>query len=217
MNSGMWYPRTCLWTVLPLLISCSHRAPRVAAADSGVSLDTFVEPPSPLDAADAPVAVDLASTRDEGDAEEIPTTEDATTCQPLAYSGGTSLLSGKIYAYCPVDPALPECKSSDVGATVYRDEACALATHQAHSDCSSPWQRAINQEYVIIIDPFGGCVWPITVDSVLDCGDHVSIAYSVTRPCGTCDGMIPSAVVIPIPNDPKPVRATATLAREECR
>jgi len=138
--------------VLPLLISCSHRAPRVAAADSGVSLDTFVEPPSPLDAADARSRFDLASTRDEGDAEEIPTTEDATTCQPLAYSGGTVLALRQNLRLLPGGSGLPECKSSDVGATVYRDEACALATHQAHSDCSSPWQRAINQEYVIIID-----------------------------------------------------------------
>jgi hypothetical protein len=113
-----------------------------------------------------------------------------------------------------VDPALPECASSDVGATVYRDEACALATLKAHPDCM-PWSRALDSEYVFLTDPFGGCGWPITLDSVLDCGDYVDIKYTVTEPCGTCDGSYPSKVMLII-EDPKPVRATAALVREEC-
>jgi hypothetical protein len=117
--------------------------------------------------------------------------------------------------FCPVDPALPECASSDVGAIVYRDEKCALATFKAHPECS-PIQRDLTTEYVILRDPFGGCDWPITIDSVRDCGDHVAIAYSVTEPCATCDAVHPSSVILTIPNDPRPVRATATFVREKC-
>jgi hypothetical protein len=114
-----------------------------------------------------------------------------------------------------VDPALPECASSDVGATVYRDEACALATLAAHSDCT-PWSRPLGAEYVFLTDPFGGCGWPISLDSVRDCGDHVDINYTVTKPCETCDGSHPSSVMLIIRDDPKPVRATAALVAEEC-
>ena len=77
-------------------------------------------------------------------------------------------------------------------------------------------QRDLSVEYVIVKDPFHGCEWPITIDSVLDCGDHVDIDYSVTWPCLTCDGDVPSSVLLMLPNDPKPVRATAVLVHEQC-
>jgi hypothetical protein len=143
---------------------------------------------------------------------DTPSGQDVTACQPLAYSH-FSPWTGP--SYCPVDPSLPECASSDRGAMVYRDEACALATLEAHSDCG-PWQRPLDSEFVFLKDPFGGCNWPITIDSVLDCGDHVDINYSVTEPCQTCDGIAPSSVMLIIRDDPKPVLATAALVRERC-
>jgi hypothetical protein len=145
-------------------------------------------------------------------------TQDALSCQPLAYSGGRTQVAGP--SYCPVDPSLPECKSDDVGATVYRDEACALATSLAHPDCAG-WQRDMDTEVVILRESFsGGCnVWRMSVDSVLDCGDHVSVAYTAYRPCwsaGACGDGTPSARAILIRNDAKPVWATGTSWWELC-
>jgi len=146
-----------------------------------------------------------------GDADagpDVSGSPDGPGCQPLAYSGGDSSFNGS--RYCPVDPSLPECKSDDQGAVVYRDEACATATRKAHPDCDG-WQKDSRSEVVILTDPFEGCDWPISVDSVFDCGDHVSVAYSVVEPCGTCDGIAPLSIAISLPNDAKPVRATPTL------
>jgi hypothetical protein len=171
-----------------------------------------------LPATDAGVAMDLgrATASEAGGAAEVAdasSSQESGACQPLAYShlgpatGATS--------YCPVDPKLPECASADVGALVYRDEVCGLATLAAHPQCS-PWSREVHSEYVFLSDPFGGCGWPITVNSVLDCGDHVEIDYAVTMPCNTCDGVVPSTVMLIIRNDPKPVLATAKLVPEKC-
>jgi hypothetical protein len=237
--------RTLSSLALLFLISCSKGSGKVTRIDSGPRGDGPVDRQGPISGPDTPLAdvagpdssmtwdspfvIEAGRAGDTNDdapapvdtplpwdlADAVPDGEDATACSPLAYSGGTPLLSGKLYGYCPVDPTLSECKSSDVGATVYRDEICATATWRAHSDCGS-WQRSFSEEVVVLRDRFGGCGWPITVNSVMDCGDHVSIAYSVTRPCATCDGSIPSAVVISLPNDPKPVHATATLVAENC-
>jgi hypothetical protein len=157
-------------------------------------------------------AADTASVGDATTAVDNPPAQEIAACQLLPYSHFGSVTN---VARCPVDPALPECASSDVGSTVYRDEACALATLKAHPDCT-PWSRALDSEYVFLTDPFGGCGWPITLDSVLDCGDHVDIKYTVTEPCQTCDAVHPSSVMLIIRNDPKPVRATAALVRQEC-
>jgi hypothetical protein len=168
------------------------------------AMDAGIEPDlGPLDAAstgDAAIEVDVSSR------------PDVSSCQPLAYSHFGPLISP---TYCPVDRALPECASADVGATVYRDEACALATLKAHSDCT-PWSRPLGSEFVFLRDPFGGCNWSITLDSVLDCWDHVDINYSVTEPCATCDGTSPSSVMLIIPDSPRPVRATGTRVRQTC-
>jgi hypothetical protein len=144
---------------------------------------------------------------------EVSSGQESGACQPVAYSNLGPAVGAT--SYCPVDPKLRECASSDVGAVVYRDEVCALATMAAHPQCS-PWSREVHSEYVFLSDPFGGCGWPITVNSVLDCGDRVQIDYAVTLPCNSCDGSIPSTVMLILPNDPKPVRATATLVREQC-
>jgi hypothetical protein len=168
------------------------------ATDAGIALDAG--------------AADAASVADATTAVDNPPAQETAACQLLPYSHFgpvTRILR------CPVDPALPECASSDVGAIVYRDEACALATQKAYPDCT-PWSRALDSEYVFLTDPFGGCDWPISLDSVLDCGDHVDIKYTVTEPCTTCDAVHPSSVMLIIRQDPKPVRATAALVRERC-
>jgi len=106
---------------------------------------------------------------------------------------------------CPIDPDLPECKAADTCAIVARTEMC--------------WDRlfcvpvAVNgwSESVLLWDPFGGCDWPIVVDSVLDCGDHVRIEYSVVKPCNSCDERRPSWHSLVLRWDPKPVHGYARL------
>jgi hypothetical protein len=167
------------------------------------------------DVAAAPVdtpAVDFSSALDQ--ASDLARNE-AGGCRPLAFAGGDRLTSTDEIGYCPVDRSLPECTVSDVNASVDRGDACNFATHAKHPDCIL-WQRQLDEEYVFLRDPFGGCEWPIAVDRVADCGDHVSINYTVTEPCNTCDAEIPSVVFITIPNDAKPVRAVARLVREDC-
>jgi hypothetical protein len=139
-----------------------------------------------------------------------------TTCTSMTYKDYGDTEPGGPY-YCPIDPTLPECFSADKGALVARSNDCLDATRQAHPDCS-PWSHDFTFELVILEDPFDGCMWPITVDAVLDCGDHVQIDFSVTAPCTTCDAPMPLRHILHLPNDPKPVHAQATLQMEyPCR
>ncbi len=118
-------------------------------------------------------------------------------------------------ATCPIDPSQPACASEDVGALVARSNDCLMQSCAAVG--LSPWSHDFNTELVLLRDPFDGCEWPLVVYSVLDCGDHIEIEFSVIEPCETCDAPHPMWHVLHLPNDPKPVHATATLRQElEC-
>ena len=115
---------------------------------------------------------------------------------------------------CPIDPSLPECAGADEGAAVARSDECLTASADAHG-CMD-WSHEFTFELVVVCDPFGGCNWPIEVDAVLDCGDHVKLDYSVVEPCASCDALIQTCHILHLPNDPKPVRANAALKSEDC-
>jgi hypothetical protein len=143
---------------------------------------------------------------------DLHVSDTSTTCTSMTYKDYGDTLPGQP-RYCPIDPALPECQSADTGALVARSNDCLDATLQAHPDCS-PWSHDFSFELVILEDPFGGCMWPITVDAVLDCGDHVQIDFHVTEPCSSCDAPLEMWRILHLPNDPKPVHAQATLEIE---
>ncbi len=134
----------------------------------------------------------------------------AATCTDLAYMDFGNFFPQS--AMCPIDPAQPACASEDVGARVARSDDCLVQSCTAIG--MSPWSHDFSSELVLLPDPFDGCEWPLVVDSVLDCGDRVEIAYSVIEPCESCDAPHPVWNILHLPNDPKPVHATATLRQE---
>ena len=118
---------------------------------------------------------------------------------------------------CPIDPSQPACASEDVGALVARTNDCFLETFEASQSSGEPcypWAHDFSSELVLIWDPFDGCQWPITVDTVLDCGMRVEIHFSVTEPCTSCDAVEPLWHILHLPNDPKPVHAIGRLQQE---
>lgn len=109
---------------------------------------------------------------------------------------------------CPIDPLLPECASSDVGALVARGQECLDATLAAHQ--CSPWPDAADDESfeteMLVLIPYDrGCETTLTVDSVMECEDHVAIEYSVPLSCSECDATRDWLHSVHIANTSKPM------------
>lgn len=135
---------------------------------------------------------------------------DGGACQPLSHLDFGDLMPPQ--PGCPIDPAMPACASNDVGAVVARSNECLLESMAANG--CEPWSHDFNFELVMFWDPLDGCEWPIVVDSVLDCGDHVEIRFSVIQSCESCDAPHPMWHIVHLPNDPKPVHALGSLVQE---
>jgi hypothetical protein len=97
-----------------------------------------------------------------------------------------------------------------------RNLACS---HDAGTvSCTAPAScaEAAQIQLVTVCDPFGGCAWPLHIDSVEDCGEDVALSFTVSEPCGSCDAVLPTCVQVEIAASAKPVRAVGTLARLPC-
>lgn len=115
---------------------------------------------------------------------------------------------------CPIDTTLPECRSTDEGALVARSAACIEATKALRPCASLPGAVDFStSEVVVVLEPYGGCLWPVDVDSVLDCEGEVRLSFRVREPCDSCDWPLRTARFISIPNSVKPVKATGKLIR----
>lgn len=115
-----------------------------------------------------------------------------------------------------MDQSLAACAARDIGALVVRTPQCTYASADANG-CQ--W-IVLDFAYALVLmpDPFGGCQWPTTIDTVQDCGDHIEIAFSVMKPCTTCSELEPLWRGIQLlkdaNNDLKPVHAVGTLVPE---
>jgi hypothetical protein len=116
-------------------------------------------------------------------------------------------------AHCPIDKTLPACNSGDQGAAVARDDQCMLASADAHGCSFFSW--ALGSEWVFFCSSFSGCQWPLDVNSIIEYSDYVSIHYTTTEPCQSCDAVIPSCVALLIPTT-KRVAVTGDLMKMTC-
>jgi hypothetical protein len=116
-------------------------------------------------------------------------------------------------AHCPIDKTLPACNSGDQGAAVARDDQCMLASADAHGCPFFSW--ALGSEWVFFCSSFSGCQWPLDVNSIIEYSDYVSIHYTTTEPCQSCDAVIPSCVALLIPTT-KRVSVTGDSVKMTC-
>jgi hypothetical protein len=100
---------------------------------------------------------------------------------------------------------------------VYRSQLC-LDERFPPGAGEAPWTIDFDTLMVIeICDPFGGCGWPIGVDSIQSCAGELQIDYWVLEPCSTCDGLIANCVFVSVPSTPESVDAHGELIYESCR